>query len=125
MADTRTVHVHLAEAPTDVLVHLVGIPHGEHRTAAQVLDAVVPDDVDYLDGAATAARALRLLIDAGYADRRQVNGRTVFWATNAGRLAVAAATASATEVVTASRTDRQPPNTSSNAKGGQGTEPPT
>jgi hypothetical protein len=84
----RTVRVSLADAPTDVLVHLVGLPYDdEGRDVAEIIETVAPSEA--VDAATTVVNGLRLLLDLGYAVGARVGERTRFRATTAGRAAVA------------------------------------
>lgn len=61
---TRTVRVHLADAPTDVLVYLDSLPVWKWTTVGEIAAACAPGDADYAQ--ATVANALTLLRVMGY-----------------------------------------------------------
>jgi hypothetical protein len=61
---SRTIRVHLADAPTDVLVHLAAHPSQEF-TVPDVAAAVAPADAH--DACTTVASALQTLWDLAYA----------------------------------------------------------
>jgi hypothetical protein len=83
--------VTLAEAPTDVLVWLAGQPRNAWWPVNGVRDAVAPDGAD--DALGTTARALALLIDGGYVEGASMDDFPGYRATEAGRAAVAEASA--------------------------------
>jgi hypothetical protein len=61
---SRTIRVHLADAPTDVLVHLAAHP-GQEFTVTDLVGAVAPAGVH--NARASVASALRTLWDLAYA----------------------------------------------------------
>ena len=61
---SRTIRVHLADAPTDVLVYLDSLPVWEWTTVGEIAAACAPSDIDHAQ--ATVANALALLRTMGY-----------------------------------------------------------
>lgn len=88
---SRTVHVTLAEVPTDVLVYLAGHPQSKF-TSAWIAGAVAPDDAE--NALVSVAYALRLLLNGGYVKR---HSHTHWQVTDAGLAAVREAVHAAVE----------------------------
>lgn len=83
---STTVHVTLAEVPTDVLVYLA--KHSTQQfTCDQITDAVAPADADA--AAVSVLNALYLLRDGGYVYRGMTRGRVRWGVTSDGMAAVA------------------------------------
>lgn len=61
---SRTVRVHLADAPTDVLVYLDSLPVWKWTSVGEIAAACAPDDADHAQ--ATVGSALVLLRTMGY-----------------------------------------------------------
>lgn len=74
----RVLRVHLADAPTDVLVWLVERPSHLWWSVGEIAAAVAPDDADHAE--ASVAGALWLLRRMGYV---VLNSETRAWAATA------------------------------------------
>lgn len=90
-APSRTVRVTLAEAPTDVLVWLAAQRTDVWWTVNGIAGQAAPAEA--IAPMSSTADAVRLLLDAGYVEGMTTDGFPGFRATDAGRAAVAEATA--------------------------------